>query len=200
MGCIQISVIRSNNISIDRPRRCDPNARMADSDVDPLPRNRFLKFAPSSTNRNSMGRREGKIVPDSPPHVSSCMREWVRYDFSLASSHTISIGTAGRELQKSISRQRTNIWVCHSGIGITSTSSIDRDVVWSDRRNLNTPRWRVFKFSTAVLLSRANFFGLRTQGRLDSGLRTQPSILLAWGQASGKKIILITFLSLLYGW
>ena len=69
MGCIQISVIRSNNISIDRARRGDPNARMADSDVGPLPRNRFLKFVPSSTNRNSMGRREGKIVPDSLPHA-----------------------------------------------------------------------------------------------------------------------------------
>ena len=75
MWCIQIFQIRSNDISMDRARRADPNSRMADSDVVPLLRNRFLKFAPSSTYRNSMGSWEGKIVPDSPPHVSLCMRE-----------------------------------------------------------------------------------------------------------------------------
>ena len=145
MGCIQIFQIRSNEISMDRARRADPNSRMADSDVAPFLRNRFLKFAPSSTYRNSMGSWEGKIVPDSPPHVSSCMREWVRYAFSLTSSHTVSIGTARRKLPKSISQQRSNIWFCHSGIGVSSTSSIDRYALRPDLRNLNTPHSTAFQ-------------------------------------------------------
>ena len=96
MGCIQISQIRSNDISIDIARWADPNSRMADSNVAPLPRNWFLKFVPSSTYRNSMGRREGKIVPDSPPHVSSC-------NGATSESAILELGSARRALSIEIS-------------------------------------------------------------------------------------------------
>jgi hypothetical protein len=69
MGFIQIFLIRSSDISIERARQADPHSKMADSNVAPLRRYRFLKFKTCQTYGACMETGEGKFVPDSLPHA-----------------------------------------------------------------------------------------------------------------------------------
>ena len=118
-----------------------------------------------------MGRFEGKIVPDSIPHAWRFMNGWLRKNFSLPISHTVPIGTARRELQKSISHQRSNIWVCHSAIGVSSTSSIHRDFSRPDLKNLNTPHW-IYTPTDKTLSSKTRIARIAKKQKNNSNFKT----------------------------